>query len=151
MVRTETPVGARSLLARQSDQGKDSLQVFGLAIPEHLISWVTPSIIFALSVHLFIHLKHLFSMTAERASLFEYPWIPLMQTGFARFFSLAMILILPLVTLVSTVWITWSSTGPVAHSYSLATTILALAFLAASIYVLNSDRIRRAGLRRLRQ
>lgn len=107
-IREETPNTARAILARKNVPKEKMLVIFGLSIPQNLLSWVIPVLICALSIYFLMHIQNLASMVHSNPKLRKYPWEIFMSDHLAYIVSRGTIL-LPIVALAVISFATWES------------------------------------------
>ena len=100
-VRSENPIQARAILARKDMPQDRRLEVFGLSIPQNLISWLIPVLVFAFGINLLIHVVHLNSLANQNSSILKYPWVGIMPGNLAKCVSAVTIIVFPILSLIS--------------------------------------------------
>lgn len=107
-IRSEVPIQARAILARKDIPQEKRLKVFGLSIPQYLVSWTIPLLIFALSIYFLIHTTHLSVILNNNPDIRKYPWVVIMPGRLAAVLSTTTLCVLPILTLISIAHATWS-------------------------------------------
>ena len=108
-VRTENPIQARAILARKDAPQEKKLEVFGLSIPQRLIFWTIPAVIFALAINLFLHANNLYGNAKANPKIVRYPWTMLMPGTLAKVALISTAVILPIITSAGAIITTWTS------------------------------------------
>ena len=106
-IRSETPDQARTILARKDIQPEKRLDVFGFSIPQDLVSWTIPGLIFVLSFYFLIHIQHLNLVVNSNPAFRFYPWVGIMPGCNAAIVFMMSLLILPILALFFIVKATW--------------------------------------------
>lgn len=135
-VRTENPIQARAILARQNKPKESTLQVFGLSIPRKLISWIIPAVTLAISIYLFAHMLFLQKIISRNSIVGEYPWVAIMPGRLPFTVVIITILIFPGLALIGTVMANWDSGGVLLQSLSIFTSVFTMLILAACLSVI---------------
>ncbi|MBU2877062.1 hypothetical protein [Aliiglaciecola lipolytica] len=141
-IRTEYPTQARTILARKADLKERVLQVFGLSIPQVLISWAIPSITFTVSLYLYAHIQFLQSVIARNPKVSESPWIVLMPGRIPFAITTVVVLIIPGLSVISTVVNTWGTGGNIVQIVSIIAGIGSIVTLASALILIISIRSR---------
>ena len=128
-VRSENPIQARAILARKDLPQDRRLEVFGLSIPQNLISWVIPVLVFAFGINLLTHILHLNSLAIQNSAILRYPWIGIMPGNLAKYVSAVTIVVFPILSLISIGKLLF-------HQQSLYIQVIASVFGIASILCL---------------
>ena len=98
-IRSEIPIQARAILARKDMPQDRRLEVFGLSIPQNLISWLIPVLVFAFGINLLTHILHLNSLALQNETILSYPWIGIMPGNLAKYVSAVTIVVFPFLSL----------------------------------------------------
>lgn len=130
-VRGLSASDARDMLARKAGGRDNSLEVFGLSIPERTVSWVTPSLVFGLSVYLFLYLRRMSNLLRRDRKLRRYPWVHVMPGFLASAVTVFVVILLPCLVLVWTALSTAGSSSAFLLAYSSVTSIVGGIFLIA--------------------
>lgn len=139
-VRNRLVVDAREFIARANVPRERALEVFGLAIPERLVSWSAPLVILGASVHLFIYTRRLAGLIESNPRLLDFPWIYLMSERLIAFISILLLGLLPLCAIIWTIVQTWDSSALAARIVSCLALICAIPALFESLRRLPSIR-----------
>lgn len=134
-VRTETPINARAILARKDIPQEKRLAVLGLSLPERLISWTMPGLIFALSIYFLVYVLHLSRLAKINPDIRNHPWVGIMPGCLAPIVSGVMHFFLPITALLSISTTTWSG-----HTSTLR--ILLIGFAAGTVLALATANVR---------
>jgi hypothetical protein len=130
-IRDRTIKEAQEYLARKEQPTAQTLKILGLQFPKQHVSWVVPLIILGLSIYLWIYIQNIVANHRD-----GYPWIHLMKSREALLVSVAMIGLLPAITLVLTAVATWRSTGWSIRIVSALCVALSMFFLIRSLSIL---------------
>lgn len=128
-IRSENPIQARAILARMETPQDRRLEVFGLSIPQNLISWIIPVLVFAFGINLLTHVAHLNLLANKNQEILSYPWIGIMPGNLARCVSAVTIVVFPILSLISI-------GRPLLFQQSLYVQVTAIVFSIASIFCL---------------
>ena len=128
-VRSETPVQARAILARQGPGQERRLEVLGLSVPQTLVSWSFPILVLAIGLHLLAHVLHLHRLLASDRSIREYPWMAIMPDLLPRFLTAMVLLVIPTVALAGTVIASWEEYGSLVRVVLLAISLAGMGVL----------------------
>lgn len=95
-IRTENLVHARSILARKDNPKETALTVFGLSIPQSLISLAVPIIVCFVSFYFYLNLQHLGLVLVTNPDWKLFPWVGLMRGPLASIITFVSTVALPL-------------------------------------------------------
>lgn len=144
-IRTETPINARTILARKDITQERRIAVLGLSLPERLISWTMPGLIFALSVYFLVYVLHLSHLSKTTPSIKDYPWVGVIPGYLSSIVSGVMYFLLPVTAFFSVSYASWSGHTYVIHSLLIAFamgTILALAAANVQLYQISHSTLK---------
>ena len=147
-IRTETPINARAILARKDIPQERRIAVLGLSLPERLISWTMPGLIFALSIYLLVYVLHLSHLSKTTPGIKDYPWVGIISGHLASIVSAVMHFILPVTAFLSVSYTSWKGHAGVIHSLLIAFavgTILALAVANIRLYQIGHSKLKDVG------
>lgn len=102
-IRTEMPVEARTVVAREPPPKENSLEFLGVSIPHQFFSWVIPFVALTVNVFLLIHLQHFLPLMRRNSAIRLFPWFVVMKGVLPSIASSFAIVILPVITLAMTI------------------------------------------------